>query len=58
MNFSYPQMQHLITEFTWSVRQLMDQAARDISATLPRRKLTALIVDESGRVKKAAKAGG
>ena len=58
MNFNYHQMQHFITESNWSARQLMDQAARDVSATLPGRKLTALIVDESGIAKKGRKSVG
>ena len=52
MNVNYFQMQHFITESNWSARELMDQVARDVSATLPKRKLTALIIDESGCIEK------
>lgn len=48
MNINYHQMQHFITESNWSARQLMDQVARDVSDALPKTKLTALIIDESG----------
>src|SRR5690554_8054527 len=52
MNINYHQMQHFITESNWSARQLMDQVARDVSDALPKTKLTALIIDESGWSKK------
>jgi len=35
-----------------------DQVARDVSAVLPKRKLTGLIIDESGWVKKGDKSVG
>ncbi len=55
MNSDYYRMQHFITESNWSARQLMDQVACGVSATLPKKKLTALIIDESGWVKKGEK---
>ncbi len=55
MNSDYYQMQHFITESNWSARRLMDQVAREVSGTLPKKKLTALIIDESGWVKKGEK---
>lgn len=55
MNSYYYQMQHFITESNWSARQLMDQVACEVSGTLPKKKLTALIIDESGWVKKGEK---
>lgn len=58
MNVNYFQMQHFITESNWSARELMDQVARDVSAALPKRKLTALIIDESGWRKKGKKSVG
>ena len=58
MDSNYFQMQHFITESNWSARQLMDQVARDVSGTLPKRKLTALIIDESGWRKKGDKSVG
>jgi SRSO17 transposase len=58
MNINYHQMQHFITESNWSARQLMDQVARDVSDALPKTKLTALIIDESGWSKKGDKSVG
>src|SRR5690554_1353513 len=52
MNGNYFQMQHFITESNWSTRRLMDQVAREVNSTLPKKKLTALIIDESGWTKK------
>lgn len=58
MNTNYYQMQHFITESNWSARELMDQTTRDVSLTLPKKKLTALIIDESGWSKKRNKSVG
>lgn len=58
MNTNYFQMQHFITESNWSARQLMDQVAREVSLNLPKKKLTALIIDESGWTKKGEKSVG
>jgi SRSO17 transposase len=55
MSADYFQMQHFITESNWDVRALINQAARQVSAVLPKRKLTGLIIDESGWVKKGDK---
>ena len=55
MNSDYYQMQHFITESNWSARQLMNQVAREVSGTLPKKKFTALIIDEGGWVKKGDK---
>jgi SRSO17 transposase len=52
MGVSYHQMQHFITESNWDHRALMDQVAQEVSQILPKRKLTGLIIDESGWVKK------
>lgn len=55
---NYHQMQHFITESTWDYRALMDQVAKDVSNSLPKRKLTGLIIDESGWEKKGDKSVG
>jgi SRSO17 transposase len=55
MNTNYFQMQHFITESNWSARQLMDEVARKVSDVLPKKKLTTLIIDESGWTKKGDK---
>ena len=51
-------MQHFITESAWDFCQLLDQTARTVSGVLPKRKLTGLIVDESGWEKKGVKSVG
>jgi len=58
MNSNYYQMQHFITESTWSGRDLIDQVAKEVNSLLPKRKLTGLIIDESGWVKKGKKSVG
>lgn len=58
MNSNYYQMQHFITESGWSARELIDQVAREVSSLLPKTKLTGLIIDESGWVKKGSKSVG
>jgi len=55
---NYHQMQHFITESTWDYRALMDQVSKDVSNSLPKRKLTGLIIDESGWEKKGEKSVG
>ena len=54
----YHQMQHFITESNWDGRQIIDKVAKDVSVTLPKRKLTGLVIDESGWVKKGDKSVG
>ena len=49
---NYHQMQHFITESNWDSRELINQVAKEVSQILPKRKLTGLIIDESGWVKK------
>lgn len=58
MSFDYHQMQHFITESPWDARALMDQVAITVSGLLPKRKLTGLIIDESGWEKKGNKSVG
>jgi SRSO17 transposase len=52
---NYYQMQHFITESNWDARELIDKVAGSVSSILPKRKMTALIIDESGWVKKGDK---
>ena len=49
------QMQHFITESPWDYRLLLDQVSLDVSKSLPKQKLTGLIIDESGWEKKGKK---
>ncbi len=55
---NYHQMQHFITESPWDYRELIDKVALDVGRSLPRRKLTGLIIDESGWEKKGKKSVG
>ena len=45
-------MQHFITESNWEHRAVIDQVAKQAGASLPKAKLTGLLIDESGWVKK------
>lgn len=54
----YFQLQHFITESNWSAQNLIDLAAKQTSKALPKRKLTGLIIDETGTVKKGEKSVG
>jgi SRSO17 transposase len=55
---NYHQMQHFISDSPWDYRELIDQVALDVSQSLPRRKLTGLLIDESGWEKKGNKSVG
>ena len=54
----YFQMQHFISDSKWDARAVMDHVAVSVSQLLPDRKLTGLIIDESGFVKKGDKSVG
>ncbi len=54
----YHQMQHFITESNWDHRILINQVSQEVSQVLPKRKLTGLIIDESGWVKKGDQSVG
>jgi SRSO17 transposase len=54
----YFQLQHFITESNWNERDVIDLSARLTSKALPKRKLTGLIIDETGTVKKGDKSVG
>ena len=54
----YFQIQHFITESNWDTRKVIDQAARTVSSVLTKTKKTALIINESGWVKKGDKRVG
>lgn len=58
LDADYHRMQHFITESNWDARSVIDQVSREVSSTLPKRKLTGLIIDESGWVKKGDKSVG
>jgi SRSO17 transposase len=45
-------MQHFITNSNWDEREVIDRSAIQTSQSLPKRKLTGLIIDETGTVKK------
>jgi SRSO17 transposase len=55
---NYHQMHHFISDSPWDHRALIDQVAQDVSCSLPNRKLTGLIIDESGWEKKGDKSVG
>lgn len=52
LNQNYFQMQHFISDSNWSIRDAIDNAAQQTSHSLPKRKLTGLVIDETGKVKK------
>lgn len=58
LDANYHQMQHFITESNWDERSVIDQVSKEVSSVLPKRKLTGLIIDESGWVKKGDKSVG
>ena len=58
LDAQYHQMQHFITESNWDERSVIDQVSREVSFVLPKTKLTGLILDESGWVKKGNKSVG
>ena len=58
LDANYHQMQHFISESNWDARSVIDQISSEVSSILPKRKLTGLIIDESGWVKKGDKSVG
>jgi SRSO17 transposase len=58
MSINYHQMQHFISESVWDSRVLIDRVSSSVSRTLPTRKLTGLLIDESGWEKKGVKSVG
>jgi SRSO17 transposase len=54
----YFQLQHFITESNWNERHVMDLTAKLTSKALPKRRLTGLIIDETGVVTKGDKSVG
>ena len=44
MFVNYHLMQHFISESPWDHRELMDQISLDVSRSLPKKKLTGLII--------------
>jgi SRSO17 transposase len=55
---NYHQMQHFISDSPRDHCRLIDQVELDVSCSLPKRKLTGLLIDESGWVKKGTKSVG
>jgi SRSO17 transposase len=55
---NYHQMHHFISDSPWDYRALMDKVSVDVSQSLPQRKLTGLLIDESGWEKKGDKSVG
>ena len=58
LDTEYHKMQHFITESNWEHRAVIDQVAKQAGASLPKAKLTGLLIDESGWVKKGGKSVG
>lgn len=58
LNADYHKMQHFITESNWDARSVIDQVAKQVDHSLPNQKLTGLLIDESGWVKKGTKSVG
>lgn len=54
----YHQMQHFISDSNWNAHALINKVAQDTSRLLPTRKLTGLIIDETGIAKKGDKSVG
>ena len=52
MSYDYHQMQHFITESPWDSREVLDKVSHNVSRFLPKRKLTGLLIDETGIEKK------
>lgn len=51
-------MHHFISDSNWNARAIIDQTAIQVSGLLPVRKLTGLIIDETGVLKKGDKSVG
>ena len=54
----YHTLHHFISDSNWDARSVMDQVAKDVSQSLPKKTLTGLLIDESGWVKKGNKSVG
>ncbi len=57
-DLDYFRMQHFISDSNWDARAVIDKSAMETSQALPKRKLTGLIIDETGTVKKGDKSVG
>lgn len=49
---NYYQLQHFISDSPWEAQSLMDYVSKQVSSTIPSRKLVGLHIDESGNCKK------
>lgn len=54
----YHRMHHFISDAKWEARTVMDKVAGDVSRVLSNQKLTGMLIDESGNVKKGDKSVG
>jgi len=54
----YYSMQHFISDSKWGYKELINLVSSQTSSTLPIRKLTGLIIDETGNLKKGDKSVG
>lgn len=54
----YFQLQHFISDSNWDYQAAIDIAAKQTRSVLPKQKLTGLIIDETGTVKKGDKSVG
>jgi len=54
----YYRMQHFISDSNWDAREVIDKSSIETSQALPKQKLTGLIIDETGTVKKGDKSVG
>lgn len=57
-DLDYFQAQHFISDSNWDARAVIDKTATDVGNALPKRKLTGLIIDETGTIKKGDKSVG
>ena len=55
---AYHRMHHFISDSNWNARAVIDHTAHQVSEQLPVSKLTGLIIDETGVVKKRDKSVG
>lgn len=58
LDAEYHAMHHFISDSNWDARAVIDQVAKDVSQSLPKKTLTGLLIDESGWVKKGNKSVG
>lgn len=57
-DLDYFQTQHFISDSNWDARAVIDNAATDVGKAIAKQKLTGLIIDETGTIKKGDKSVG